>query len=175
MTTRAMHEATCLIMAALAGQGEHAGGIIARVHDMSDGRVRLRTGTLFAVLDKLRTDNLVSIERDEVVGGRRRRYYRLLPGGSVTLAEPGCRAPHPDLRISDSDRDAAVSALSEHFAQGRLTADELHARLGLALAAATRRDIARATADLPWHRGWPEGGVGGDLPGHQARPDAEAP
>jgi DNA-binding PadR family transcriptional regulator len=152
MTTRATHEATCRIMAALAGQSEHAGGIIARVHDMSDGRVRLRTGTLFTVLDKLRAENLVSIDRDEVVGGRRRRYYRLLPGGSARPTEPSGRAPHPDLRISDSDRDAAASALSEHCAQGRLTADELHARLGLALAAATRRDIARATEDLPWQR-----------------------
>jgi Domain of unknown function (DUF1707) len=42
-----------------------------------------------------------------------------------------------------------TTALHEATAQGRLTAAELHARLDLALAAVTWRDISRASQDLP--------------------------
>ena len=54
-----------------------------------------------------------------------------------------------DLRVSDADRDAVAAALREHFAQGRLTLDELDQRLGAAFAARTRGDLAPVTADLP--------------------------
>lgn len=175
MTLRGTHEATCLIMAALAGESQHGCGIVASVRDMSGGRVRLRAGTLFTVLDKLRADDLVRIDRDEVVGGRPRRYYRLSSATSGRPVESAGPAALPDLRVSDADRDAAAAALGEHFAQGRLTADELHARLDLALAAVTRRDITRVTQDLPWQYAWPEGGDGNGDPDHPARQDAEAP
>jgi DNA-binding MarR family transcriptional regulator len=59
------------------------------------------------------------------------------------------RAPGPEVRIGDADRDAAAAALGEHFAQGRLTLDELDARLATALAATTQAEISQATWDLP--------------------------
>jgi hypothetical protein len=149
MTSRAVHEATCLIMAALAGESHDGCGIVARVRDISGGRIQLRVGTLFSVLSKLHAAGLVTIDRDEVVGGRPRRYYQLSSPGGGRPVQPADLAVQSDLRVSDTDRDVAASALGEHFAQGRLTADELHARLSLALAAVTRRDISRATRDLP--------------------------
>jgi hypothetical protein len=173
MTSRAMREATCLITAALADGSQHGCGIVARVREMSGGRVRLRAGTLFMVLDKLRAHDLVRIDRDEVVGGHPRRYYRLSSASVGRSVGPG-RGVGPDLRISDADRDSAVAALGENFAQGRLTADELHARLDLALAAVTRRDITRATQDLPWQHAWPAGGGGDGDPDHPACQDAQA-
>lgn len=180
-----MHEATCLIMAALAGESQHGWGIVARVRDISGGRVRLRAGTLFSVLDWLHAADLVLIDRDEVAGGRVRRYYRLAAACAAPVPAPagpagrvgraGAAAP-PDLRVGDADRDAAAAALAEHYARGALTADELHARLELALAAVTRRDIWRAIQDLSWRLTWPEGGGGdGDLPDRPARQEAEAP
>jgi uncharacterized membrane protein len=54
-----------------------------------------------------------------------------------------------DLRIGDWERDKAMAALREHFAQGRLTAEELDERLGDALTARTGGDLRRLTADLP--------------------------
>jgi DNA-binding PadR family transcriptional regulator len=57
--------------------------------------------------------------------------------------------PAPHLRAGDADRDAAAAALSEHFAQGRLTLDELNARLDAALTATTHGELSRATQDLP--------------------------
>lgn len=56
---------------------------------------------------------------------------------------------HSDIRIGDAGRDAAAAALGEHFAQGRLTLDELDERLEAVFAATTHSDIARATWDLP--------------------------
>jgi DNA-binding PadR family transcriptional regulator len=174
MTARSLHNATCLIIAALASESQNGCEIVARVRDMSGGRVQLRAGTLYTVLDRLRAEDLVRIERHEVVDGRPRRYYRLSSAGTERRAEPARLAQRPDLRVGDADRDAAVAALGDHFAQGNLTADELHARLDLALAAITRRDIGRATQDLPWRHAWPEGGGDDGVPDHPARQDAEA-
>ncbi len=61
-----------------------------------------------------------------------------------------------DLRIGDWERDKAMAALREHFAQGRLTAEELDERLGAALAARTGGDLRRLTADLPEPHGMPD-------------------
>ena len=52
------------------------------VERMSQGRVRLRTSTLYAVLDRLERSALVSDLGTEVVDGRaRRRLMRLVAGG----------------------------------------------------------------------------------------------
>ncbi|MEV7969872.1 DUF1707 domain-containing protein [Sphaerisporangium sp. NPDC088356] len=54
-----------------------------------------------------------------------------------------------DLRIGDAERDEVMTALREHFAQGRLTHAELDERLDTALAARTAGDLRQVTADLP--------------------------
>jgi len=59
------------------------------------------------------------------------------------------QAPAPGLRAGDADRDAAAAALGEHFAQGRLTLGELHARLDATLTATTHGELSQATRDLP--------------------------
>ena len=53
------------------------------------------------------------------------------------------------LRSSDGERDQAVATLSDHFAQGRLSLDELDRRVDQALAAATRAELRATLADLP--------------------------
>jgi ferric-dicitrate binding protein FerR (iron transport regulator) len=57
--------------------------------------------------------------------------------------------PYADMRASDSDRDAVVSDLSEHFQAGRLTAEEFEERTGQALAARTWGELRNLLADLP--------------------------
>jgi hypothetical protein len=57
--------------------------------------------------------------------------------------------PEGELRVSDSERDATLTVLSQQAAAGRLTLDELEERAGLALAAKTRADLATVTRDLP--------------------------
>ncbi len=81
-----MQEATFLILTALASGSQHGYGIMADVAQISGGRVRLRAGTLYSALDRLRVDGLVRVAGEEVVDGRLRRYYRLTPEGSEQLA-----------------------------------------------------------------------------------------
>ena len=53
------------------------------------------------------------------------------------------------IRLSDAERDAAAADLGEHFAQGRLTAEEHAERLEQIWAARTRGEIAPIFRDLP--------------------------
>jgi Domain of unknown function (DUF1707) len=53
------------------------------------------------------------------------------------------------MKASDSDRDAVVSELSEHFQAGRLTAGEFDERMERALAARTWGELSDLLADLP--------------------------
>ena len=77
-----MQEATFLILTALAGGSQHGYGIITDVEQISNRRVRLRAGTLYTALDRLRTDRLIAVDREEIVDNRLRRYYRLTPPAS---------------------------------------------------------------------------------------------
>jgi DNA-binding PadR family transcriptional regulator len=86
-----MQEATFLILTALAAGSHHGYGIITDVAQISDGRVRLRAGTLYSALDRLRLDGLISVDREEIVENRLRRYYRLTPEGSKQLATEAAR------------------------------------------------------------------------------------
>jgi DNA-binding PadR family transcriptional regulator len=91
MSARAMQEATFLIMTALAAGSQHGYGIITDVTEISGGRVRLRAGTLYTALDRLKADGLIMVDREEIVEGRLRRYYRLTPEGAKRLAEEAAR------------------------------------------------------------------------------------
>jgi len=86
-----MQETTFLILTALAGGSQHGYGIVADVEQISNRRVRLRAGTLYAALDRLSGEGLIEIEREEIVDNRLRRYYRLTPAGGERLAEEASR------------------------------------------------------------------------------------
>jgi PadR family transcriptional regulator PadR len=91
MSKRAMQEASFLILTALAGGSAHGYGIITDVEQLSKRRVRLKAGTLYTALDRLRADGLVEIDREEIVDNRLRRYYRLTRDGGELLAEEASR------------------------------------------------------------------------------------
>jgi DNA-binding PadR family transcriptional regulator len=91
MSKRTMQEATFLILTALAGGSQHGYGIITDVEQISNRRVRLRAGTLYTALDRLRADGLIDVDREEIVESRLRRYYRLTPTGGEQLAEEAAR------------------------------------------------------------------------------------
>jgi DNA-binding PadR family transcriptional regulator len=86
MSQRSMHEPTFLILTALAAGPQHGYGIMTDVRAISGGRVKLGAGTLYAALDRLSADQLVDVDREEVVATRLRRYYRLTPAGAERLA-----------------------------------------------------------------------------------------
>ena len=86
-----MQEATFLILTALADGSQHGYGIINEVSDISQGRVRLRAGTLYTALDRLKADRLIDMDREEIVDNRLRRYYRITPEGGQRLAAEAAR------------------------------------------------------------------------------------
>ena len=86
MTDTPMREPTFLVLTALAAGPQHGYAVIEDVARMTDGRVRLRAGTLYAALDRLRVDGLIEVDREEVVQSRLRRYYRLTGAGEQRLA-----------------------------------------------------------------------------------------
>ena len=81
-----LHEPTFLILTALAEQPLHGYALLQRVAELSDGRVRLRAGTLYAALDRLAREGLVTVSGEEVVDGRLRRYHALSELGHHALA-----------------------------------------------------------------------------------------
>ncbi|WP_117213203.1 helix-turn-helix transcriptional regulator [Allorhizocola rhizosphaerae] len=80
-----MREPTFLVLTALVDGPRHGYGIIREVAALSDGRVKLLPGTLYAALDRLVAQGLVEHVRDEVADGRMRRYYRLTSAGLQVL------------------------------------------------------------------------------------------
>ena len=110
MSKRAVQETTFLILTALAGGSQHGYGIIADVEQISNRRVSLGAGTLYAALERLREDGLIEVDREEVVDSRLRRYYKLTAGGAARLAEEADR-----LR---SNATVAMSRLRVHPSGG---------------------------------------------------------
>ena len=58
-------------------------------------------------------------------------------------------AMDPDLRAGDADRDRTITALREAYAEGRLDADEFHARMTSAQQSRTYGELAALVEDLP--------------------------
>jgi len=67
------------------------------------------------------------------------------------VAEPDGNtvAPAGHLRASHADREQVIGTLKVAFVQGRLTAEELDARVEQVFAARTYAELAEVTADIP--------------------------
>ena len=86
----------------------------------------------------------------------------------LRLARDDHQAPAPHERVGDADRETAAAALGEHFVQGRLTLDELNARLDATLTARTHGELSQAgprsaRSGNPLGPGQPSPGVAADL------------
>ena len=71
------------------------------------------------------------------------------PARAALASVAGVSDQHPELRVSDADREATVVRLREAGGEGRLTLEELAERVERADAARTRGDLDALTADLP--------------------------
>jgi hypothetical protein len=65
----------------------------------------------------------------------------------MSTAYPGANGP--EIRIADSEREAAVAALGDHYAAGRLTKEEFDERADAAWGARTRSGLWPLFRDLP--------------------------
>jgi DNA-binding PadR family transcriptional regulator len=74
------------VLTALADGPRHGYGVIQEVERLSEGRTRLRAGTLYAAFDRLCAEGLIEVANEEIVDGRLRRYYRLTESGRAVLS-----------------------------------------------------------------------------------------
>jgi PadR family transcriptional regulator, regulatory protein PadR len=72
----------------------HGYAIVRRAAELSDGRARLSTGTLYALLDRAVSEGLVVAGAPYVQGGRQRRDYSLTPRGRAELEAEAERLAH---------------------------------------------------------------------------------
>lgn len=79
------------MLLALAEESAHGYALAARARELSNGSVRLTAGTLYGALDRLVAAGTIEVDREEVVNGRRRRYFRLADQGSRELADEVAR------------------------------------------------------------------------------------
>jgi PadR family transcriptional regulator PadR len=75
------------VLTALADGPRHGYGIVGEVAELSQGRVKLKIGSLYGVLERLAAEELIEPDREEAHDGRLRRYYRLTGEGRRALAE----------------------------------------------------------------------------------------
>ena len=86
MSEQPLREPAFLVLTALAAGPMHGYALVEDVLRLSDGQVRLHTGTLYGVLDRLREAGLIDVDREEIVDSRLRRYYTLTDAGIARLA-----------------------------------------------------------------------------------------
>jgi PadR family transcriptional regulator len=89
-----IRRSTYFVLAALLDGPLHGYAIIKRADELSDGEVRLSTGTLFGALDRFVESGLVVAGEEEKVAGRVRRSYTLTQDGHAALAAEAARMRH---------------------------------------------------------------------------------
>ena len=87
MADKPMTGQAFFVLTALADEPRHGYGIVGEVAELSSGRVRLKIGSLYGVLDRLAAEGLIEPDREEAHDGRLRRYYRLTRDGRGALAQ----------------------------------------------------------------------------------------
>ncbi len=84
-------EPAFLVLTTLARGPLHGYAMLKELEALSEGRVRLRTSSLYACLERLATDGLIEQSGSEVVDGRLRRLFTLTLLGRQVLADEARR------------------------------------------------------------------------------------
>src|SRR3984885_4903998 len=84
---RSMTGQAFFVLTALADGPRHGYGIVGEVAELSQGRVKLKIGSLYGVLERLAAEEVIGPDRGEARDGRLRRYYRLPQDGRHALAD----------------------------------------------------------------------------------------
>jgi DNA-binding PadR family transcriptional regulator len=86
-----LREPTYFVLAALAPGPAHGYRIIKSIEDLSDGRVTVRAGTLYAALDRLERDGFIELVGTDTGEGPPRRSFKLTTAGRDLLADEVAR------------------------------------------------------------------------------------
>jgi DNA-binding PadR family transcriptional regulator len=100
------------VLLALAGTDRHGYGIIREVDERTDGLIRLRTGTLYTLLQRLSEEALIEdapAPADDTNDDARRKYYRLTALGRAVL---GAEARRLESLIGEARRKQVLGKSS---------------------------------------------------------------
>ena len=100
-----MREPTYFVLVSLLDGPLHGYAIIERTVELSGGRVRLATGTLYTALDRLTAEGYVELVREEIVNGRARRSYGLTSSGAGALRAEATRMAEAARLVTDRGRE----------------------------------------------------------------------
>src|SRR5262245_32566223 len=78
---------TPIVLAILAEEDSYGYAILKRVRELSGGHMEWTDGMLYPVLHRLERLGHVEARWEVAESGRRRKYYRITPGGRAQLAE----------------------------------------------------------------------------------------
>jgi PadR family transcriptional regulator, regulatory protein PadR len=98
------------VLAALMDEPLHGYAIMRRASELSDGAVRVTTGTLYSVLDRALAEGFVTAGSPYVVSGRERRDYSLTSAGLLALQEEASRLSHAARVVNTRLRASGVLA-----------------------------------------------------------------
>jgi PadR family transcriptional regulator PadR len=87
----------------------HGYAIVQRAGELSDGQVRLSTGTLYALLERAIAEGLVVAGDPYLEGGRRRRDYTLTQVGRGELQAEAQRLAHAARTVTRRLRVSATA------------------------------------------------------------------
>lgn len=96
-----MREPTYYVLASLLDGPLHGYAIIKRSEELSGGRVRLATGTLYTALDRLAAEGHVQLVSEEIINGRARRSYGLTDPGASALQVEAARMAEAARIVTD--------------------------------------------------------------------------
>jgi len=101
-----MREPTYFVLASVLDGPLHGYAVIQRTEELSGGRIRLATGTLYTALDRLSSEGYVALVREEIVHGRARRSYGLTSSGAGALRAEATRLAEAARLVTDRGRRA---------------------------------------------------------------------
>ncbi|MGV9379247.1 PadR family transcriptional regulator [Nonomuraea sp. NPDC003707] len=88
--TSEVSEPMFFVLAALRVGPLHGHAISKSIKELSGGRVQPSVGTLYGILERLNERGVITVDREETVNGRNRRYFRITDEGR-TLVEAEAR------------------------------------------------------------------------------------
>ena len=83
-STPPLKPAELFVLAALHAAPLHGYGLVQEVATRSQGRIRIRPGNLYRVLDRLLERGLIDVHQRASAGDERRTYYRITSLGRRT-------------------------------------------------------------------------------------------
>lgn len=104
------------VLASLLDGPRHGYAVLGAVEALSEGAVRLATGSLYAILDRLHDAGFVEVVREEVVNGRARRYYAMTAQGREVVQVEAARLAAAAAVVTDPGRRSSVQSSVARFA-----------------------------------------------------------